>query len=64
MFQALILEKSESGVTASLKPVDEADLPPGEVLFRVEHSTLNYKDGLAITHKSPVVRSWPMVAGR
>ncbi len=63
MFKALLLEKSESGVNASLKSIDEAGLPAGDVLVRVEHSTLNYKDGLAITNKSPVVRSWPMVAG-
>ena len=63
MFKALLLEKSESGFSAALKSVDEADLPPGDVLVQVEHSTLNYKDGLAITNKSPVVRAWPMVAG-
>jgi acrylyl-CoA reductase (NADPH) len=43
--------------------VDEAGLPQGDVTVRVEYSTLNYKDGLAITNKSPVVRVWPMVAG-
>ncbi|MEP7100753.1 MAG: MDR family oxidoreductase [Burkholderiales bacterium] len=63
MFKALLLEKSESGFSATLKPVDDADLPAGDLLVRVEHSTLNYKDGLAITNKSPVVRTWPMVAG-
>jgi acrylyl-CoA reductase (NADPH) len=63
MFQALLLEKPESGFRASIQPVDEAGLPPGDVLVRVEHSTLNYKDGLAITNRSPVVRAWPMVAG-
>ncbi len=63
MFKALLLEKSESGFKASIQPVDDAGLPPGDVTIRVEHSTLNYKDGLAITNKSPVVRTWPMVAG-
>jgi acrylyl-CoA reductase (NADPH) len=63
MFKAVLLEKPESGFRASLKDVDEAGLPEGDVLVRVEHSTLNYKDGLAITNKSPVVRAWPMVAG-
>jgi acrylyl-CoA reductase (NADPH) len=63
MFKALLLEKPESGFAASLQSVDEGGLPPGDVLVRVEHSTLNYKDGLAITNKSPVVRTWPMVAG-
>ena len=63
MFKALLLEKPDSGFTASVRAVEEAGLPPGDVLLQVEHSTLNYKDGLAITNKSPVVRSWPMVAG-
>jgi acrylyl-CoA reductase (NADPH) len=63
MFKAVLLEKSESGFKASLQSVDEAALPAGDVLIRVEHSTLNYKDGLAMTNRSPVVRTWPMVAG-
>ena len=63
MFNALLLENSDTGFTASVRPVDEAKLPEGEVLVRIQHSSLNYKDGLAITNKAPVVRSWPMVAG-
>ena len=63
MFQAILLEKSEAGFSAAVRPVDEANLPAGEVLVQVDHSTLNYKDGLAITNKGPVVRTWPMVAG-
>ena len=63
MFKAVLLEKPESGFKASLQRVDEAGLPTGDVLVQVEHSTLNYKDGLAITNQSPVVRAWPMVAG-
>ena len=63
MFQAVLLEKPETGFKASLRSVDESELPAGDVLVRVEHSTLNYKDGLAITNRSPVVRAWPMVAG-
>jgi acrylyl-CoA reductase (NADPH) len=65
MFKALLLEKTgaDAAFTASIRSVDEAGLPPGDVLVRVDHSTLNYKDGLAITNKSPVVRAWPMVAG-
>jgi acrylyl-CoA reductase (NADPH) len=62
MFQALLLDKGES-FAAAVKPVDESALPPGDVLVRVDYSTLNYKDGLAITNKGPVVRQWPMVAG-
>ena len=63
MFKALLLEKSDSGFKAGVESVDEARLPAGDVLIRVDHSTLNYKDGLAITNRGPVVRSWPMVAG-
>jgi acrylyl-CoA reductase (NADPH) len=62
MFQALLLDKGES-FSAAVKPVDESALPSGDVLVRVDYSTLNYKDGLAITNKGPVVRHWPMVAG-
>ena len=63
MFKALLLEKDESGFRAGIREVDEASLPEGDVLIAVEHSTLNFKDGLAITNRGPVVRHWPMVAG-
>jgi acrylyl-CoA reductase (NADPH) len=63
MFNALLLEKSDAGFSANVRSVDDSKLPDGDVLVRVQHSTLNYKDGLAITNKGPVVRSWPMVAG-
>jgi acrylyl-CoA reductase (NADPH) len=63
MFKALLLEKDDAGFRAGVRAVDEAALPQGDVLVRIEHSTLNYKDGLAITNRGPVVRSWPMVAG-
>ncbi len=63
MFKALLLEKPASGFLASIAQVDDAQLPQGDVLVQVEYSTLNYKDGLAITNRGPVVRSWPMVAG-
>ena len=63
MFKALLLEKTDAGFSARVQPVDEARLPAGDVLVQVECSTLNYKDGLAITNKAPVVRQWPMVAG-
>ena len=62
MFKALQLTKGDS-FAAQVTEVDESGLPPGDVTVRVAYSTLNYKDGLAITNKSPVVRSWPMVAG-
>ncbi len=63
MFKALLLEKNEAGFSARVQPVDEAGLPAGDVLVQVACSTLNYKDGLAITNRGPVVRQWPMVAG-
>jgi acrylyl-CoA reductase (NADPH) len=63
MFKALMLEKDDAGFRASVRDADENSLPDGDVLVQVEYSTLNYKDGLAITNRSPVVRQWPMVAG-
>lgn len=63
MFTALQLAKSESGFSAALTQFEESQLPPGDVLGKVEYSSLNYKDGLAITNTGPVVRTWPMVAG-
>ena len=63
MFKALLLEKTDAGFQAGIQSVDEGQLPEGDVLIAVEHSTLNYKDGLAITNRAPIVRSWPMVAG-
>jgi acrylyl-CoA reductase (NADPH) len=62
MFQALVLDNSQ-GFRAALQQVDEARLPAGDVTVAVQYSTLNFKDGLAICNKGPVVRSWPMVAG-
>jgi acrylyl-CoA reductase (NADPH) len=62
MFKALVLEKSPD-FSASVREVDDSFLPEGDVTIDVAYSTLNYKDALAITNRSPVVRSWPMVAG-
>jgi acrylyl-CoA reductase (NADPH) len=61
-FQALVLEK-EPAFSAQVREVGDDFLPEGDVTLDVDYSTLNYKDALAITNKSPVVRSWPMVAG-
>ena len=55
--------EAEKGTTAALVQFDEADLMEGDVTVRVEWSTLNYKDGLAVTGKAPVVRRFPMIAG-
>ena len=63
MFKALLIEKDDAGYRASVKDIDDILLSPGDVTVRVAQSTLNYKDGLAITGKSPVVRKFPMVAG-
>jgi len=63
MFKAILIEKDEQGYRAALKDIDDAALPEGNVTVRVACSTLNYKDGLAITGKSPVVRKFPMVPG-
>jgi len=62
-FKAIVIEKVESGTKAALTDFDEANLMDGDVAVRVEYSTVNYKDGLAITGKSPVVRRFPMIAG-
>ncbi len=62
MFQALMLDNA-NGFSAAVQSVDESRLPSGDVTVAVRYSTLNYKDGLAICNKAPVVRSWPMVAG-
>ncbi len=65
MFKAILLNKNEDGSTkAELAQLDDAQLPQeGDVTVAVDYSTINYKDGLAITGKSPVVRKWPMVPG-
>lgn len=65
MFRAILLNKNDDGSTrAELTQLDDAQLPAeGDVTVAIEYSTINYKDGLAITGKSPVVRKWPMVPG-
>jgi acrylyl-CoA reductase (NADPH) len=62
-FRAIRIDKADKGTTAALTQFDEADLMDGDVTVRVEWSTLNYKDGLAVTGKAPVVRRFPMIAG-
>ena len=66
MFRALVLHKDDAGFRAGIEAPDESRLPvlgDGDVRIAVEYSTLNYKDGLALTNKGPVVRLWPMVPG-
>lgn len=63
MFQGILINKDEAGYRAALQTIDESVLPEGDVTVRVDWSTLNYKDGLAITGRSPVVRRFPMIPG-
>ena len=64
MFKGLLITRDDQGQqSAAVTEIDEAMLPPGDVVVQISHSTLNYKDGLAITGKAPVVRSFPMVPG-
>ena len=62
-FKAIVIEKTETGPKAALTDFDERNLMEGDVTVRVEWSTVNYKDGLAITGKAPVVRRFPMIPG-
>lgn len=63
MFTGILIEKDDQGYRAAIKDIDESVLPEGDVTINVSHSTLNYKDALAITGKGPVVRKFPMVPG-
>lgn len=63
MFNAIVIDKQDAAYRASMQQIDEQSLSAGDLLVQVEHSTLNYKDALAITGKGPVVRQFPMVPG-
>ena len=63
MFSAIVIDKTDDGQTVTLQQLDESALPEGDVTIDVAFSTLNFKDGLAITGSSPVVRKFPMVPG-
>ena len=62
-FKAIVIDKGEAGQTVRLTDFDEKNLMDGDVTVAVEYSTVNYKDGLAVTGKAPVVRRFPMIAG-
>jgi acrylyl-CoA reductase (NADPH) len=62
-FKAYVIDKAEKGTSGALTEFDEANLMDGDVTVRVEYSTVNYKDGLAVTGSAPVVRRFPMIAG-
>ena len=61
--KALVASKGENGPSLAWQELAEGDLMEGDVVVRVSHSTVNYKDGLAITGKAPVIRRWPMIPG-
>src|SRR5258708_30117633 len=62
-FNAILIERDPQPYRASLKNLQESQLPPGDVTVRIDYSTLNYKDALAVCGKGPVVRQFPMVPG-
>ena len=62
-FQALLLQKNESEISCDLVTLEDQDLMQGDVTVRVEYSSINYKDGLALTGKIPVVRKYPLIPG-
>ena len=62
-FKAIVIDKTDAGQTARLTDFDDKDLMDGDVTVRIEWSTVNYKDGLALTGKAPVVRRFPMIGG-
>jgi acrylyl-CoA reductase (NADPH) len=62
-FEALLIEKTESGQAVRRAELTEADLMDGDVTVKVEHSTVNYKDGLAITNRAPIIRKFPLIPG-
>ncbi len=62
-FKAIVIDKTDAGQTVRLTDFDDKDLMDGDVTVRVDYSTVNYKDGLAVTGKAPVVRRFPMIAG-
>lgn len=63
MFKALVLDQQEKNTLAEIRQIDESQLPEGDLLIAVEYSSLNYKDGLAITGKGAIVRQFPMIPG-
>ena len=62
-FQALVARQDGDGITASVETLDPSELPPGDVTIRVEYSSVNYKDALAVTPRGGVVRDYPIVPG-
>ena len=64
MFNALVLNRIEDQkATGEVKEINISDLPEGDVLVKIDYSTINYKDSLAITSSSPIIKNFPMVPG-
>ena len=63
MFQALLLTQDDRKTIATLAPLEESQLPAGDVTVRVEYSSLNFKDALAVTGRGAIVKNWPLVPG-
>jgi acrylyl-CoA reductase (NADPH) len=62
-FRALLVSKTDAGQKAEITQLNEADLMEGDVTIKVAHSSVNYKDGLAVTGKGPIIRRWPLIPG-
>ncbi|MDP8996503.1 MAG: oxidoreductase, partial [Pseudomonadota bacterium] len=62
-FKALLVSKTVTGQSAAITEMDESQLMAGDVTVRVSHSSLNYKDGLAVTGKGPIIRQFPLIPG-
>jgi acrylyl-CoA reductase (NADPH) len=63
MFNAILLDRHDGRTVPTLGPLDESRLPPGDVTVRVEYSSLNYKDALAVTGRGAIVKNWPLIPG-
>lgn len=62
-FQAILIKKTDQGQSVEFRELTDADLMEGDVVVDIEHSTVNYKDGLALTGKSPIIRKYPLIPG-
>ena len=62
-FRAIVVDRTDKGQTVSFRTLGETDLMEGDVTVRIAHSTVNYKDGLALTGKAPIIRKYPLVPG-
>lgn len=63
IYKALVVDQNDGKTSAEIRDLTDADLPEGEVTVRIDYSSFNYKDGLALTGSAPVIRKFPMTAG-